>query len=79
MRYIEDYYILHPTGNEFKISGGEMPLIYGSTMYAIKSLGNTLNFIDSWLQPFKNNYSQKKMMYINKVNESFKKIIVTIP
>ena len=47
MCYIEANGKLHPTGNANETSGGDRHLKYGSTTYALKSLGNTLKFIGS--------------------------------
>ena len=46
---------------------------------SLKPLGLILNFIDSWLQFFEENYSQWTMMYREKMSEMFKNIPVNIP
>ena len=78
MCYIEAYKKLHQTCAKSESSGGGRQLIDRSKIYALVSLGHTLNLIDSWLQPFEENYSQQKIMYREKNSELFKKIPVTI-
>ena len=58
---IEDYERLGSIGNDDAIIGGDRTLPGGSTTDALNSLGHTLNFIYSWLQPLKHNYYQKTM------------------
>ena len=60
MCYIEAYDILHQTENHYASRGGGRPLSDGSTTDELVSLGHTLNLIDSWLQPFEENYYQQK-------------------
>ena len=39
-------------------SGGDRPLPYNSPDEALKSLGLTLNFFESWLKSFNTNYEK---------------------
>ena len=72
---IETYEKLHPTYNGDANSGGNRPLPYGSTLDTLKSLGDTLNFIDFWLQSFEANYYQRKMMYKEKVSDFLRRFL----
>ena len=49
---IEAYNKLNPIGNDYAISGGSILLTDVSTTEALTSLGDILNFVDSWIQPF---------------------------
>ena len=79
MCYIEAFDILHPACNYNSSISGGIPLTDGSTTDVLKSLGHTLNFIQSWIQSFEANYSQQKHIYKEKISETFKKIPVNIP
>ena len=68
---------MKPTGNNDKSRGGEKILTDESTIDAITSRGNTMEFIDSWIKSFENNYLHKTTMYTNKMNRA--KIPVLIP
>ena len=50
MCYIENYEIMHSTGNDDTCSGGGRPLKNESRIDALVSLWITLNLIYSWLQ-----------------------------
>ena len=50
MCYIEAYKKLHQTCAKSESSGGGRQLVDRSKIYALVSLGHTLNFIDTWLQ-----------------------------
>ena len=53
---IEDNGRMNPSGNYDASSGGVILMSDYLTTYALVSLGITLNFIDIWLQLFKNNF-----------------------
>ena len=42
-------------------------------------MGHTLNFVNSWLQSFENNYSQEIIMYRDKIDYLFQNINFIIP
>ena len=45
-----------------------------TTTKALKSLGETLNFIDFWLKHFKHNYQERLIIYHDAMVEFFKQI-----
>ena len=53
---IKVYEKLHQLYSDSASSGGSIPLPDGSTKYISVSLGNTLNFIESWIQSFQESY-----------------------
>ena len=59
MYSIEAYDKLHQTYAAFTSSGGFRTLPEGSTVNYIKSIGRTLNLIDSWLQSLEANNFQR--------------------
>ena len=57
---IEAYEKFHRTCVESASIVDVIPLPDGSITYELLSLGQVLNFIDSWLQLFENNYLSKQ-------------------
>ena len=45
----------------------------------IISLGQTINFIDNWLQWFEDNYDNRILIYKESTSKSFKKIPISLP
>ena len=76
---IEAHGIYHPTINDDTGNGDWIPLPSNSTKYALISLVLTLNFIESWIKSFKDNYLHRTTIYCEEIHDLFKNIIVAIP
>ena len=49
------------------ISGGDIPLPILSYKYALISLGQTIKFIDNWIQHFEESYDKRIVPYKQKI------------
>ena len=79
MCFVDAHDKLHTTYYGSLSSGSGSPLPDGSTTYMMKSLCNTFNFIDIWLQKFEINCVLHWDSYKEKINELFKNIPQTLP
>ena len=72
------YIIAHdkqqPFYDDEESSIGGIPIPENATTEALEALGDTLNFIDCWLELFHKNYRKRYMMYHEAMKTFFKKI-----
>ena len=63
---IEAHYREQLTVNDDSISGGDIILKFNSTKSELLSLGTTLNFIEIWIKPLKENICIKQQCIMKK-------------
>ena len=69
----------HPPSIDGSSSGGGNSIPQNSTTEALASLGATFDFIDCWLKCFDINYQDRSNMYIEDMQDFFKKIPGKLP
>ena len=65
---IEAYEKLYQTYVDSASIGGGILISDGSKINVIVSPGHTLNFVESWIQSFEGKYSNRTMMYREKIS-----------
>ena len=69
---------IQPAYEDDEISIGDRSIPKNATVEALKSLSDTLNFIDIWIKLFVGNYDARCVQYINTMKQMSKKIPQTM-